>query len=335
MTTQFTIQPFDYSDAHYAVYVALKNRLYPDDASTIEIEKRWVRLRPSNRFQHHALVQDAESGQLVAFAQVRHHIDTYHPQKFHLDVLVQPEFEGRGVGMLAYQHLLDVIAPFNPNKLEAGTDSSKTRSIELLERNGFNLMTTEYLSKLDLNQFEPYKFGSYGETARAHGIEIVNFDQLVARFPDTYERGLYDMMNEIDQDVPWHDEIQPQPFEQWLKGFHDAAHRYSEGYLTALDGDEMVGITMLFQIPGLDDPLHTGLTGVKRSHRRKAIAMALKLQALGWAKENLRVSDGCAPSVMTENEANNPMFTINERLGFVRQPDWLTFVKELEPTRLA
>ena len=335
MTTQFTIQPFDYSDAHYDVFVAIHNRLFPNFATTIEIQKRWVRLRPPDRFQHHALVHDAESDQFVAYGEIRHHVDTFHPQKFHIDIQVMPEFEGRGAGTLMYGHLLDAVASFNPTKLEVETDSSKPRSSRLIEQNGYKLMTREYTSKLDLGTFDPTLFSRHKGIALRHGIEIVTLDQLIARFPDTYERGLYDMMNEIDKDIPWHDEIKPQSFEQWLKGFHDAPHRVSDGYLTALDGDEMVGITMLFQIPGLTDMLHTGLTGVKRSHRRKGIAMALKLRALTWAQTTLRASDGTLPSVMTENEENNPMYAINERLGIERQPDWLSYVKELVPAEAA
>ena len=33
----------------------------------------------------------------------------------------------------------------------------------------------------------------------------------------------------------------------------------------------------------------------------------------------------------TENEENNPMFNINVRLGFEREPDWVSYVKTIKP----
>ncbi len=329
MNDQFTIHPFDKRASHYAAAVSIGNRIYPNYPDSIAEMQRSDRLRLPDRFLHRILVHDAASDSFVAFASASHSDDTHHPQKFELDVLVLPDYQHRGIGTLAYENLLDAIAPFNPIKLEAHTDSSQLQGIDFLEKRGYALATREYTAKLDLNRFDPTRFASYVDQARGHGIELLTLAQLSQRFEHGYERPLYELLNEIDQDVPWHDEIQPLPFDHWLKRHHDSPERMTDGYLVALDGDQMVGVTMLFKSAGTTDLLFTGLTGVKRTHRRKAIAMALKVQSLSWAKENLRASDGTAPSVMTENEENNPMFHINEKFGFVRQPDFLSYVKTI------
>jgi mycothiol synthase len=72
--------------------------------------------------------------------------------------------------------------------------------------------------------------------------------------------------------------------------------------------------------------LYNGLTGVLRSHRRRGIALALKLRGIAYAKALGR------PTIKTWNESNNrAMLAINEALGFVKQPAWIDFVKVLRP----
>jgi len=71
--------------------------------------------------------------------------------------------------------------------------------------------------------------------------------------------------------------------------------------------------------------LRTGVTGVRREYRRRNIALALKVRALEFGK-----SQGYR-QVITENEINNQgMIAINDRLGFVKNPAWLHYLKRLE-----
>ena len=87
----------------------------------------------------------------------------------------------------------------------------------------------------------------------------------------------------------------------------------------ALDGDEYVGDSMLAL--NLADPtkLQTDLTDVIRSHRRRGIATALKVHALSKAKTTE------AEFVETDNEENNPMFGLNQKLGFKAVPAWIEY----------
>ena len=59
-----------------------------------------------------------------------------------------------------------------------------------------------------------------------------------------------------------------------------------------------------------------------RSHRRKGIALVLKLNVIRYVKE----MDGI--SIETDNEENNPMFGINLLLGFKPLPSWLIYEKK-------
>jgi predicted GNAT superfamily acetyltransferase len=70
--------------------------------------------------------------------------------------------------------------------------------------------------------------------------------------------------------------------------------------------------------------IYQHLTAVLRDERGKGIAMALKLRTIEYARtQGLR-------ELRTWNASiNRPMLAINEALGFVKQPAWITFGKDL------
>jgi hypothetical protein len=77
----------------------------------------------------------------------------------------------------------------------------------------------------------------------------------------------------------------------------------------ALDGDEWVGFTQLWRSTASPELY----TGTQRSHRRRGVALALKL----WSIEFARALG--TPVIKTCNEQNDRgMLAINERLGFVK-----------------
>lgn len=324
-----TIEPFDYSDASYAAMAEIDNAHYPDYPHTVEEMKRWDEKRLPEHHFYRCMARDCETGEIVAFGATNHDSGSFHPTKFWIGANVKPEFEGRGIGRKLYNHLLDGLASLNPTILEASTSADKARAVRFIEDRGFTLRTREYSSKLDLNTFDSSAFEPYVQRCADAGIDMVDVTELRERFPDDWLRRIYDATSEIRRDVPWHDTLTDWPYEVFADRFTTNPNLMHDTYLLALDGDNIVGVTMLFKSGATTDTLFTGLTGVKASHRRQGIAAALKVKVLNYAKTTFVTADGRAPSVMTENESNNPMFTINERMGFVRQPDFLMYRKEI------
>ena len=76
--------------------------------------------------------------------------------------------------------------------------------------------------------------------------------------------------------------------------------------------------------------LYHNVTGVLPAYRGRGIAMALKLATIAYAQAR------GSTEIRTWNEVQNTgMLVINDRLGFVRQPAWITFEKSLTPAASA
>ena len=329
-----TMVPFDKSEAHYEAAVGLHNIVWSEVPDTVTDWKRRDKNRQQGHYFQRYLIQANETDAYVGTALAMHTSWTFHPQRFLIEVLVHPDHQGNGYGREAYAFLLDSLADQDPMELEGGTRRDRARGVRFLEDRGYELKTVEYSSRLELEEFDPTAYGDYESRLVEQGLEIINMTEFMARYED-YHRRIYDVIYEIDKDVPWHNDPTPQPFDLFVRRFDSQTDRIDECYLFAMDGDRPVGVTMLFRSPAKEDTLYTGLTGVVRSHRRQGIAMALKLRSLGYAKHNLRTSDGSIPGVVTENEENNPMYNINVRLGFEREPDWVSYVKTIRPIQEA
>jgi RimJ/RimL family protein N-acetyltransferase len=79
-----------------------------------------------------------------------------------------------------------------------------------------------------------------------------------------------------------------------------------------------VGYARLYSLPALSQRLENGFTGVRRSHRRRGIATALKRAQVSWAAAN-----GYRELVTSTVEGNDAMRGVNARLGYRPLPAWI------------
>jgi GNAT superfamily N-acetyltransferase len=177
------------------------------------------------------------------------------------------------------------------------------------------------VSLLDLTTFDPTPFAGIEEKVQAAGIEIKTLAELQQTDPDWLQKH-YDLTRTVVQDVPSLDPPAQESFEQFQKVF-DSPNLLPDCWFVALHDGHYVGESKLFRELANPEKMITGLTGVVREHRRKGIAMALKLRAIDYALHH------GATKIQTDNEENNPMYQINLRLGFQPAPAWVDFEKVL------
>jgi GNAT superfamily N-acetyltransferase len=197
---------------------------------------------------------------------------------------------------------------------------SMAHSLRWLGKRGFVEKMRNWESHLDVATVDAAKFADKANVPE--GVKIVTLAEERARDPGCL-RGIFDMVNEIGPDIPNPDVYTATTYEMFLSGIEnpDSLH---DAYFLAKDGSRYVGISNLWRSEGSPDVLYQGLTGVVRAHRGRGLAWALKMRTIAYAREH-----GFRQIRTWNNTMNRPILSINEALGFVKQPVWITFEKDL------
>lgn len=311
------VSPFTPDD--YPAVADILNGVFRDYPSTPdELRFQDTHREPMYRFQR--LVARLR-GHVVGTGEYVQYPWVYHPRKFIVQVAVASAHRGQGVGAALYQHLIAALEPFDPLALGTQTRADWSRSLRFIGDRGFTEQMRNRESRLDLASFDPRPFAGAAERVQAAGLEIHSFAELTAD-PDR-DRKLFELGEEIEDDVPSADPITRRSFEGWLRARRHAPDFLPEANFIALRGDEWVGLSSL-RLRRASPDLEVGLTGVKRSARRLGIALALKLRTIDFARRQ------GAAGIITGNEVNNAgMIELNERLGFVLTGTWIVFSKQL------
>jgi hypothetical protein len=175
-------------------------------------------------------------------------------------------------------------------------------------KNGFEISQVEFISIIDLKDFDESKFQDSFKKFNSNGFEINTLKELQESNED-WESKLYDLWHGVEVDVPT-DVVEPQKnIEEW-RAHHLTPWFKPEDFYIALDGNKWVALSTYSRGDIESEVISTELTGVLPEYRRKSICTALKVFALSDIKKK------GYKRIFTGNEENNPMFQINLMLGF-------------------
>jgi GNAT superfamily N-acetyltransferase len=311
------VRPFRPED--YEAVAAVSNAVFPEYAQTAE-DWRHEDEHDDPKCLRGRVVAEHE-GAVVGVAGFNQWANRFHPRKFGVYASLLPEHRGRGLGEALHQAVLAALAPHQPISLTAEAREDMTEAVRFLVKHGYEEKMRSWESRLALPTFDPEPFRAGAQRAYDGGIVIRTLPELAA--DPARDRKMYDLAWELQLDVPATEPPTPIDFEYYVRERLNHPDFIQEGCFVALDGEDFVGYTNFWRT-STGPELYTGLTGVRRAYRRRGIALALKLRALEWAKAS------GAPQVKTWNEQNNRgMLSINEALGFVKQPAWVVYVKTL------
>jgi mycothiol synthase len=279
------------SDADHETALELNNTIRPEHAVTIENVRSYMAAVPQQHWL--AWADDRAVGTASAAEQRGRGIPLVRN-------IVRPELRRQGVGSALYAEISRWARERSFGQLEAWIDDEETDGLAFARARGFVEVSRELKVALELREHEPPPVDP------PPGIEIVTWTER----PDAV-RGMYEVYCEAEPDIPGYEGDEVSGFDQWLANDMSGSGDRPEWTFVAIAGDEVVGYAKFSLTEAQPQTAFHDLTGVKRAWRGRGIAGALKRRQIAWAKEN-----GYARVVTNNEERNEPIRRLNERLGY-------------------
>ena len=254
-----------------------------------------------------------EQGEVLAHGYIQ-----THDQRYSLELAVQPQHQGQGLGRALFQTLLDHLQTLPPKPWQAFVKETHPTALGFAQRRGFSEVLRSHHQVLEVQPFDFEPWMGLIEGLLLDGYEISDY----ARLAGDRERDakLFWLYRETSTDVPRSTPLNPLEEESSIARIIHSPRAVPEATFIALKNSEYVGFCANRTRP--DGGLHTGMTAVLRAHRGRNLGLALKLRTIAWAK-----AKGYARLHSNNAATNTSMLGINQRLGFVRQPAQIELVK--------
>ncbi|GGL81972.1 GCN5 family acetyltransferase [Deinococcus aerolatus] len=263
-------------------------------------------------------VMDGEVRGMAAYGQ---NPGAYHPQRYVLELAVDPAHGGQGVGGALWAALEAALRGHDARQARILARGDHPVAPGFLARRGFTAGKRYFTSALDVTAFDDSPYRDLPGRLAAQGARIRSLAQLRAAGTPDLDTRLHALMSDVRGDVPRDDPATPLSLQVFTDAVLGDPGLLPEAYLVAEAGGEWIGQTVLFR-SGASPELGTGLTGVTRGWRGRGVATALKVAAIGVARGL------SAPTIRTDNASDNvPMLRVNDRLGFVRDPATVSFLR--------
>ncbi|OLB68002.1 hypothetical protein AUI06_12150 [archaeon 13_2_20CM_2_52_21] len=316
----------EFQPSSYERLVAISNGNYPDyPISVRERRSRDESMARTNHLLRRLECIDLEQDQAVGFGEIFNLPGMFHPRKFMINILVDPERQGTGIGRAIYNRISEELLDLNAILVWAMSKEDLPRRIEFFRRRGFAEKSRSWESRLDLTMADITKFGGYVEKALKEGITFTTLAEERLRGEDSL-RKIHELVQLITADMPREAAFTPLTFEQWETFSLKNPQLLPEGYFIAKDGPNYVGMSNVHRIDTECRVLNQDDTGVTREYRGRGIATALKLKVIEFGKKN------GYRTIKTWNDSSNaPMLAVNTKLGFKRQVGWIMVEKILRP----
>ena len=311
----------EFQPQDYERLVEISNRIEPEHRETVE-EARYYdeHFDRSKYFFRRYVGVDPATRAVVATAECHHMPWNFHLQKYWTWIGVDPDWQRRGIGSALYERVLAEIRERDGIAARTSVRENEKASLDFVRHRGFAERLRNWESHLDVTTFDFSRFA--GKEREPEGIRIVTLETELKRDPECI-RQVFDLGNAIMPDVPMPDPYTPASYDMFLSDIQGPTALH-DGYYLAMAGDAYVGLSNLWRSKGEKDSLFQGLTGVLREYRGRGIAWALKLRTIACARDH-----GYRKIMTWNNTENKSILAINDRLGFARQPAWITFEKDL------
>lgn len=304
------IRPATEADAPRIAYLMSLNRTEPITAEGLLDHDRLFPPNGVNRY----LVLDLPGEGVVCFGRTqRWPNQPATERKWTIHTAISHERRGYASAMMEALHEPEV------TRICVDVRDSDKDSLAFAEHRGFEREGHVFESIIDLPDFDESGFDAIVGCAESQGVRFFSYAETA--MDEEARRLLWSVNEEVGIDEPG-SSGEVMSFEDWTRSVSQARWFAPKGQIVAAVGDEWVGL-------GAVGELTTGcyynlFTGVRRPHRGKGIAKALKALGIRYAK-----AQG-GQTLRTHNNAKNgPMLAINRSFGYSPLPGWFTLEKEI------
>lgn len=306
----------------FAAVVEIDNLCDPEHLYTVEGFRHAYESFDTQKYVLRYYLAEKD-GKVAGYACYRHMPYRFDPQRFWIWVGVRPESQGQGIGSALYGKILSDLVELSARWLHTAAWETWRKSREFLEKRGFQEVMRSWESWLDVGSFDFSPFQKYLQRAKEEGVEITTLGAERKKDERWLEK-IYDLDTTLAADVPSASPYTPPPLDHFRRILLEHPDLLPDAFFIAKIGEEYVGQSFVLRVPAEPGHLSHGLTGVRREHRGKGVAGALKLQVIRHAR------DKGYTRIKTWNATTNlPIVVLNEKLGFVRQPAWIEYQKTL------
>jgi RimJ/RimL family protein N-acetyltransferase len=189
------------------------------------------------------------------------------------------------------------------------------------ERAGYLPNQHLFESKLDVQSCDTSLYMAPQIALEQKGYRFFSLEE--AGHNEENARRLHALDTDSDADTPGVENWGPRTFEQYVRDEHDSFGFTPSGVFIAEFDGEWVAMSAI-RPSATKGQMHVDYTGVLREHRGKGLAKLLKVQTVNYAK-----STGAEVLSTHNDERNQAMLGINQKFGFVSEPGFFVYRKEL------
>jgi len=246
-------------------------------------------------------------------------------------LIVRPERRGQGAGHNLYQDLEQAAGAAGIKQLRFSFRDNDPRSRAFADRHGFAERSHTIGMTLDLETFDERPYLGRLAALQAEGFQFTSMGALGNT--EEAQRRLYALNDMTDLDTPGSNgEHAWSSFDDFQKRVCGSDWYRPDGQMLVIEAatGTWVALSAITRFAGVDYAynLHTG---VDRRYRGRKLAQSVKILALRYAREVLKVK-----TVNTHHSSQNePMIAIDNKFGYLRTPGLFSMGKLLNPTESA
>lgn len=269
------------------------------------------------------MVAEDDQGQLLGFNWLTRTADD--PQEANLYVIVVPDQRHQGVGRRLVEDAEQAGRSAQVSRLLVRTRDTCHEYRAFAESLGYQELRHSIGMMLDLTGFDDRPYQATIDRLRAEGYLFTNMEALGNT--EEAQRKLYQLNDSASAETPGSEGIHPwNSFEDFRTSVCGSNWYRPAGQMVVIESNsgQWVSMSAITRFDGVDYAYNL-FTGTDSRYRGRKLAQAVKVLALRYAREVLKVT-----TVKTHHSAiNYPMIAIDRKFGYVQTPGFITMKKTL------